>query len=98
MWLSERGGGLSNTELLATVPGSHLQQPRSIQAPLRPRGAVQGTASPAADAWQLSGLIAKVRVGGGTFGGVANRFSDSSNIGVLQVAAYTPTVEAYPSG
>ena len=46
----QRGGGVL-TELLATVPGPHLQQPRSIQAPLRPRGAVQVTASPANEAW-----------------------------------------------
>ena len=42
----------------------------------------------------LSGLIAKVRVGGGTLSGVATRFSDSRDIKVLKVATYTPMVEA----
>ena len=37
--------------LLATVPESHLQHPRSIQQLLGPHGAVQGTASPVDDAW-----------------------------------------------
>ena len=82
------------TELLETIPGPHLQQPKSIQAPPRPHGAVQGTASPADDALFNCTLIAKFGVGGGTLGGVANRFSDSNNTKVLRAAAYTPTVEA----